>query len=147
MKRVKDVYLRNNTAEQYRKMRDILRTATPEPQDPPPQPMAWWKIALIIGMIGAILCFLGGVGYASEMKASYYSTQSLKKEGTWAKSGGIMANGHRFDENALTCATGKQYPLGSRLLVTNKANGKSVVCVVSDRISRRFYTTRVDSSP
>lgn len=146
MKTKKDLYLRQNTAEQYRKMRDILRNAeNPEPLDNPPSKFAWWKVLVILGVFGYILYFLSGIGHASEMKASYYSKASLVKEGT-RKAGErqIMANGRVFDENAMTCATGKQYKLGSRLLVTNKSNGKSVVCLVTDRIGRRFYKTRID---
>ncbi len=84
--------------------------------------------------------------YAESMKSSWYSEASLKKEGTWAYSKGIQANGKRFDENAMTCAAGKQYKLGSRLLVTNLANGKSIVVTVTDRIARRFYNSRIDLS-
>ena len=141
-----DIYLRTNRKELYKSMRDVLRDNPPEPVDPPPQLLEWWRIALIIGIIVLIMVFVSGIGHANEMKASYYSVQSLKKEGTWRVSNGIMANGKRFDENALTCATGKQYPLGSHLMVTNKSNGKSVVCKVTDRIGKRFYNSRIDLS-
>lgn len=148
MKAKKDIYLRQNTAEQYRKMRDILRNAeNPEPLDNPPSKFAWWKVLVILGVFGAILYLLSGIGHASDMKASYYSKASLIKEGT-RKAGElqVMANGRVFDENAMTAAAGKQYPLGTRILVTNKANGKSVLVVVTDRIGKRFYNTRIDLS-
>jgi len=42
------------------------------------------------------------------------------------------ASGETFDMNAMTCAH-KEYPFGTRLRVTNSANGKSVECIVNDR--------------
>lgn len=93
----------------------------------------------------ACLLFWCGNALAIELRASWYSEASLIKEGTW-KHGkrSLMANGKEFDEQALTCASGKEYPLGTRLRVTYKA--KSVVVVVTDRIARRFYGKRIDLS-
>ena len=82
--------------------------------------------------------------FAGQMQASWYSYASLRAEGTWKHGEQKMANGKRFDENALTAAAGKQYKLGTVLLVTNIRNGKTVRVVVTDRIGRRFSTTRVD---
>lgn len=79
------------------------------------------------------------------LTASWYSTASLKKEGTWKNGEQKMANGKRFDENALTCAT-RLWPLGTRLVVTNRGNGRSVEVVVADRIGARFAKTRIDLS-
>lgn len=42
------------------------------------------------------------------------------------------ASGEIFDMNSMTCAH-KEHPFGTRLLVTNTANGKSVECIVNDR--------------
>jgi rare lipoprotein A len=42
------------------------------------------------------------------------------------------ANGEKFDEDAMTCATW-DYPFGEKLLVINTLNGKWVVCRVNDR--------------
>lgn len=42
------------------------------------------------------------------------------------------ANGERFDQNAMTAAH-KSLPFGTKLRVTNKDNGKSVVVRVNDR--------------
>ena len=42
------------------------------------------------------------------------------------------ANGERFDQNAMTCASNR-HKFGTRLKVTNIANGKSVICRVNDR--------------
>ncbi len=82
---------------------------------------------------------------ASELQASYYSETSLKKEGTWRKSVGIMANGRKFNENALSCAT-RLYPLGTHLIITNLSSGKSVNVVVTDRIGRKYAKSRIDLS-
>ena len=43
------------------------------------------------------------------------------------------ANGEPFNKNAMTCAAPKKIPFGTRLKVTNLANGKSVVVKVCDR--------------
>jgi len=42
------------------------------------------------------------------------------------------ASGETFDMHAMTCAH-KEYPFGTKLRVTNTANGKSVECIVNDR--------------
>lgn len=78
-----------------------------------------------------------------ELTASWYSVDSLKREGTWAYSKGIMANGKKFDDNALTCAT-RLYPLGTALKITNIENNKFVYVIVTDRISKRYGDTRID---
>ena len=46
--------------------------------------------------------------------------------------GHITAGGETFDSNALTAAH-RTLPLGTKLKVTNLANGKSVVVKVNDR--------------
>jgi rare lipoprotein A (peptidoglycan hydrolase) len=79
------------------------------------------------------------------LKASWYSTQSLRKEGTYAYSHGIMANGGVFRDDRLTCAN-RLYPLGSMLRITNLASGKSVIVETTDRIGKRFARTRCDLS-
>ncbi len=79
------------------------------------------------------------------LKASWYSVQSLKKEGAYKYSKGVMANGEIFKENDFTCAT-RLYKLGSVLNITNLANGKTVQVRVSDKIGKRFATKRIDLS-
>ena len=83
--------------------------------------------------------------YAMELKASWYSVESLKHEGTYAYSHGLMANGNLFSDKGLTCAT-RDFPLGARLKVTNKANHRVVYVVVTDRINKRFKGKRIDLS-
>ena len=46
--------------------------------------------------------------------------------------GRTTANGERFDMNALTAAH-KTLPFGTKVRVTNEANGKSVVVRINDR--------------
>jgi rare lipoprotein A (peptidoglycan hydrolase) len=107
-----------------------------------------WRENVAAGALAASLIANPGAANAAthhDLKASYYSVQSLKDEGTWATSGGRMANGAMFDENALTCAT-RLYSKGTELKVTNKANGKSVIVKVTDRIGKRFAHTRIDLS-
>lgn len=54
-----------------------------------------------------------------------------------------MANGERFDENALTCAT-RDYALGDLLRIT--CGSKTVEVRVTDRIGKRFAGKRIDLS-
>jgi len=77
--------------------------------------------------------------------ASWYSIESLKEEGTWELTKGVMANGEKFNENNFTCGT-RLFPLGTVLLVTNNQTLKQVQVIVTDRIGKRFATTRIDLS-
>ena len=79
------------------------------------------------------------------LKASWYSIESLKKEGTYKHSKGVMANGETFSDNAFTCAC-NTYRLGTLLLVTAIKSGRSVVVRTTDRTSRRFKGKRIDLS-
>ncbi len=79
------------------------------------------------------------------LKASWYSIASLKAEGTYKYSKGVMANGRKFDERRLTAAS-RDYPLGTVLRVVNTKNNRMVVVEVSDRIGRRFRGKRIDLS-
>ena len=58
-----------------------------------------------------------------EGKASYYGAELA---------GNRTASGERFNPSALTAAH-RSLPLGTKLRVTNKANGKSVIVRVNDR--------------
>lgn len=60
---------------------------------------------------------------AHEGKASYYSDSF---------NGRRTASGERFSQHKLTAAS-RKFPLGSRVLVTNADNGKSVEVVINDR--------------
>ena len=63
------------------------------------------------------------------------STPAIADYATWYGNqfhGKKTASGERFNQNAMTCASNK-HKLGTRLKVTNLANGKSIVCRVNDR--------------
>lgn len=98
-------------------------------------------------LIVVCMLFMYNSCIASEgLKASWYSIESLKEEGTWKN--GIerrMANGERFVDTNDTCAN-NLFPLGTVLRITNLENGKSVVVKTTDRIGKRFSKTRVDLS-
>jgi hypothetical protein len=90
--------------------------------------------ALIVELIVFGVIILGVLfgqprpAHAQELTASWYSVASCLREGT----SGIMANGRRLNDAAYVCASW-DHPFGTRLLVTNIANNRSVVVVVSDR--------------
>ena len=60
--------------------------------------------------------------------ASWYSVESCRREGT----SGIMANGKRLNDDEYTAAMWG-VPFGTRFIVTNIRNGRSVCVVISDR--------------
>jgi rare lipoprotein A (peptidoglycan hydrolase) len=107
-----------------------------------PRPEIGFKFILAVIMVTLFAALAFG---EEPLQASWYSLNSLKKEGTYKYSKGVMANGQIFNDGALTCAT-IMHPLGTRLLVRNLANGKEVAVVVTDRISKRFGAKRIDLS-
>lgn len=54
-----------------------------------------------------------------------------------------MANGKRYDPNAMTVAS-NDWKLGTKLRIT--AGEKSVIVTVTDRMAKRFSGKRVDAS-
>jgi rare lipoprotein A len=73
--------------------------------------------------------------FAHADTASWYSRESCKHEGT----SGIMANGKELKDDELTCASW-DYCFGTRLLITNLANFRSVIVKVTDRgPAKRLY--------
>ena len=103
--------------------------------------MLKWIATLIflIDILFAVLC------HGETLTASYYSLASLKAEGTFKTSQGVMANGELFKDDDMVCAT-RLYPLYSVLKVRCLKTNKSVVVVVKDRIGKRFAKTRIDLS-
>ena len=101
-------------------------------------------VAVCIGIAFLIIC-VSAHAEPITLTASWYSIDSLKKEGTFKYSKGVMANGKVFNDNNFTCAC-RLYPLGSILRITNLSNGKSVEARVTDRIGKRFANSRVDLS-
>lgn len=55
------------------------------------------------------------------------------------------ASGEIFNMNAMTCAS-NSHKMGTKLLVTNKANGKSVVVKVNDTGGFKKYGRTLDLS-
>lgn len=83
--------------------------------------------------------FLAIALFATASQANYASYYGDKFHGR------KTANGERFDQNAMTCASNR-HKFGTRLKVTNKANGKSVICRVNDRGGFGKYGTTLDLS-
>lgn len=54
------------------------------------------------------------------------------------------ASGEIFNKNTFTCASTKLYKLGTKLLVTNIKNGKSVIVRVTDRGNFAKYGRTLD---
>lgn len=79
------------------------------------------KIYMTILMVCASV--LMAEAQTQEGVASYYAK-------SWT--GRRTANGDRLHHDSLTCAH-RKYPFGTRLKVTNPANGKSVIVRVNDR--------------
>lgn len=106
-------------------------------------------VEIIVCVIALIVCIFGLLTCADaseiNLKASWYSVESLKQEGTFKYSKGVMANGDRFSDSGFTAAC-RIYPLGALLRVTNTSNNRSVVVRVTDRTGKRFATTRIDLS-
>lgn len=76
----------------------------------------------IIIRIAAVITALMGSAKAEEGIASQYGRES----------GSVVACGGSLDEGALTAAH-RSLPCGSRVRVTNRSNGKSVVVTINDR--------------
>ena len=99
----------------------------------------------------SVVLLVGGfyhITYANPAKmlvASWYSIKSLKKDGQYRLTKGVMANGKLFRDGNLTCAC-NLVSLGGTLRITNKNNGKTVMVTVTDHINRRFSDTRIDLS-
>lgn len=104
-------------------------------------------LCMVIALIVILLGMFEGCSMASELKlkASWYSMESLKKEGTYKHSKGVMANGHLFNDNGYTCAT-RLFPLGSILRVQERNSRRCVNVTVTDRIGKRFAKQRIDLS-
>ncbi len=104
-------------------------------------------IWIILAMLVFIVLFKGLATAETPpaiLTASYYSIESLKKEGTYKYSKGRCADGSQFKDEAFTCAT-RLYPLGSFVKISYK--GRFVICKVTDRIGKRFARTRIDLTP
>jgi hypothetical protein len=104
-----------------------------------------WFIPAVIIMLIIITAIFAHATPPATLMASWYSIESLKKEGTWKRTKGVMANGEKFNDGTLTCAT-RIYPLGTRIRITCCKNSKTVLVRVTDRIGKRFAKKRIDLS-
>jgi rare lipoprotein A len=95
------------------------------------------KIILIAG----IFLFNASMSYALEGLASYYTYESAVKSGN----SGIMANGHKMDNEGFTCAF-NDLPFNTILKVTNINNGKFCFVKVTDRGNYKKYHRIIDLS-
>ena len=98
------------------------------------------KILIVILLcLGCSVCFAQQEIDSFVTKASWYSVASCKREGTWQKYNGRMANGKIFDDDKSICASW-DYPFGTNLKVTNISTGKTVEVRVSDKgPSKKLY--------
>ena len=80
-------------------------------------------------MVVALFASQAQGAYSFAETASYYTYESCRREGS---SGVWTASGERFNENDLTAAMWG-VPFGTKVRVTNLANGKSVVVRINDR--------------
>ncbi len=105
-------------------------------------PEVWAIIVMALITLFCVLAF-GDTETADVTiaKASWYSRESCRREGTGGKDI-RTASGERLDDNALTCAVwGPKF--GTMLKVTNLENGKSIVVRCNDRGPGRRGIIRV----
>jgi rare lipoprotein A len=76
---------------------------------------------------GLFIGFLTFGGFASQVEA-----KSVVGWASFYKSGKRTANGEHFNPNGLTAAH-RSLPFGTKVLVTNLKNGKSVIVRINDR--------------
>ena len=102
-------------------------------------------VCLLGALVLMMVCAKGCHAQEIPLQASWYSIDSLKREGTYKHSHGRMANGHIFSDNGFTCAT-RLFPLGSTLRVNMGLSKAYIIVKVTDRIGKRFAKTRIDLS-
>ncbi len=86
-------------------------------------------VGLLLSCVGMPAFSANGDRRAQTGIAVYYSDKMDGK--------GLSRKGETYDKNALTAATHKGYPLGSKVRVTNISNNKSVMVTVNDRMNPR----------
>ena len=88
--------------------------------------------AAVAAMVASCSVFAAGPGVAGEKPKV---SRSISGAASWYGGkfhGRLTANGERYDMNKLTAAH-KTLPFGTKVRVTNRANGKSVVVRINDR--------------
>lgn len=91
---------------------------------------------LMIAAAGLIALSAGAANFANAATVSWYGPGFHGK---------LTASGERFNQNAMTCAS-NSHKMGTMLKVTNRANGKSVVCKVNDTGGFSKYGIKLDLS-
>lgn len=93
--------------------------------------------SLVLAIVAGAFWFAPGGAVAGECgKASFYGL---------AHQGEPMANGKPFNRHALTAASWG-YPLGTRVIVRNVRNGRSVQVVITDRGPKKSLHRIIDLS-
>jgi rare lipoprotein A len=90
------------------------------------QPVRRSKSVRIAALAGGVT--LAGLGSLAAVSAA----QAQSGKASWYASGHRTASGERFNPNGLTAAH-RSLPFGTRVRVTNQANGRSVVVRINDR--------------
>lgn len=81
-------------------------------------------------LVGVCAFLLSQVAWAASFTASWYSTKDSFQ---------LMANGQPLKDNNLTAASW-DYPLGTRVRVTNLNNDRTVIVTITDRgPAKRLY--------
>lgn len=113
------------------------------------KPGGLWAIAFLIALFVLTIFVLAldvTQAHAQELTASWYSVRSLEAEGTASYNPEHrMANGEVFEDGKMVAAS-HDFPLNTRVRITDKASGKSIIVTVSDRTNRRFKGKRIDLS-
>lgn len=139
-------YLKISTSTLYKNWKKLgIKPVVAYPGAKPRFPKA--AVIKAVGMMKIIIftLLISSQAFAQSLTASWYSVQSLKEEGTYKYSKGIMANGRKFSDFQFTCAS-RDWPLGTTLKVTRADTKTSVVVLVTDRINKRFKGKRIDLS-
>ena len=101
-------------------------------------------VVIVVMMILAVLMSSCSPDEAWATECSWYSVQSLKEEGSWAKWGGITKSGEKFSDDLFTGASNR-YPIGSLLWVWCPRTNRGCVIRVNDTMSKK-YSNRLDLS-
>jgi rare lipoprotein A len=88
-----------------------------------------WTVGLLLGLVGIPVLSAARDARGQTGTAVYYSDKMNGKD--------LSLKGETYDKDALTAATHKGYPLGSKVRVTNISNNKSVTVKVNDRMNPR----------
>ena len=91
--------------------------------------------AFYLAVMSAAMVLAINTCYATiTLKATWYSVESLHRDGQWNITHGRCADGSIFKDEVFTCAT-RLFPLGTRVLIISRQDPRrSVIVCVTDRI-------------